>query len=138
MIFVDTNFFLRYLLKDIPHQYNESEVLFLQAAYGEINLLTSTIVIFEIEWVLSDYYGLSKTKAVSSLEKILELKIYLDEKELISEALAFYRNQNLDLEDCYNLIFAKQRKVKEFKTFDKKLLKVFKTKSLSSQATLIS
>ena len=126
MIFVDTNLFLRYLLKDITYQYEEAKSLFLKAAYGEINLVTSTIVIFEIEWVLSDYYGLNKTDVISSLEKIIQLKIYLDEKALIDKALLFYKHQSLDLEDCYNLAFAQERKVKDFKTFDKKLKRAFK------------
>ena len=32
-------------------------------------------------------------------------------------------NTNFDLEDCYNLSFVKNNKIKEFKTFDEKLVK---------------
>lgn len=125
MIFVDTNFFLRFLLKDIAHQYNEAEALFIQAADGEINLVTSTVVIFEIERVLGDFYGLEKTEIIPLLETILQLKINLSEVETIQQAIDLYKTTNLDLEDCYNLFYAKQLRVEDFKTFDEKLKKKF-------------
>ena len=56
MIFIDTNYFLRFLLKDNEKQFIEVKKLFEKAILGEIDLYTSLIVIFEIYWVLSSFY----------------------------------------------------------------------------------
>ena len=62
MIFIDTNYLLRFLLKDIDSQYLEAKKLLLQAARGEKKVITSTIVFFELFWVLKSYYKKDKTE----------------------------------------------------------------------------
>ena len=96
MIFVDTNYFLRFLLKDNKPQHLEAKQLMLGGATGKLKLFTSTIVFFEIYWVLTSYYGKNKTELVDTLK------------------------------DCYNLIYAKSHNAKAFKTFDLKLGRIFK------------
>ena len=126
MIFIDTNYFLRFLLNDISEQHNLVEKLFLKASEGAENLLTSTIVFFEIFWVLSSYYQKEKSEIVNVLQKILKLTfIELQEREILLNSLILFNETNLDLEDCYNLYFAKLQKVDLFGTFDKKLEKEF-------------
>ena len=51
-MFVDTNYFLRYLLKDIPEQHEEAKRLFVAAADGKVELMTTSLVFFEVYWVL--------------------------------------------------------------------------------------
>ena len=126
MIFIDTNYFLRFLLNDISEQHGLVEKLFLKGSEGEENLLTSTIVFFEIYWVLSSYYEKEKSEIVSVLQKILKLTfIDLQEREILLNSLTLFNETNLDLEDCYNLYFAKSKKVDSFGTFDKRLEKEF-------------
>lgn len=125
-MFVDTNYFLRFLLKDINNQYLEAENLFLSASEGKNELVTSTIVFFEIYWVLISYYGKNKVEVGNVLEKILNLNfIELEERIILSNSLSLFRKTNLSLEDCYNIYYAKSKEVKSFKTFDKKLIKEF-------------
>lgn len=127
MIFVDTNYFLRYLLNDIPEQHNEAKQLFLSASEGKEDLITSVLVFFEIYWVLRSFYELRKEEIIESLSKVLKLSfIKLEEREILMEALDLFEKNTLSLEDCYNLFYAKTVGVKEFKTFDKKLDKEFK------------
>ncbi len=126
MIFVDTNFFLRFLLADNKEQFEEVKNLFSQAAEGRIKLFTSIVVYFEIYWVLSSFYKQNKLDTASTLEQILEMKfIFLEEKEVLEIALKMFADSNLSLEDCFNLAFAKSKKAKAFKTFDPKLTKYF-------------
>lgn len=126
MIFVDTNFFLRFLLSDNKEQFEEVKTLFSQAAQGRVKLFTSIIVYFEIYWVLSSFYKQNKQDTVDTLEQILEMKfIFLEEQETLEIALKMFADSNLSLEDCYNLAFAKSRKAKAFKTFDRTLTKYF-------------
>ena len=126
MIFIDTNYFLRFLLNDISEQHSLVELLFLKASEGKENLLTSTIVFFEIYWVLSSYYEKEKSEIAEILQKILKLTfIELQEREILLNSLILFKETNLDLEDCYNLYFAKSHRVNSFGTFDKKLEKEF-------------
>lgn len=128
MIFIDTNCFLRFLLKDIDNQYLEIETLFLSVSEGKSALITSTIVFFEIYWVLRSYYEKSKSEITQVLMQILNLNfIELKEREILFNALALFKKTSLDLEDCYNIYYAKYQGVKSgsFKTFDKKLEKEF-------------
>lgn len=126
MIFVDTNFFLRFLLEDIEDQHQEAKQLFLQGARGRASLITSTIVCFEIYWVLSSFYKRRKSQLIALLTKILAMTfITLEERAILTESLNLFKKTNLNLEDCYNLSYAKSQKAESFKTFDTKLTKIF-------------
>lgn len=127
MIFVDTNFFLRFLLKDNPSQFLEAKELFLKAAKDEIELISSVVVFFELNWVLKSYYGLTKNQIIKALDKVIKMHVEFHERETIQQTLLFFETTNLDLEDCYYLAFAKHFKVTDFKTFDQKLKKKFRT-----------
>lgn len=132
MIFVDTNYFLRFLLRDVRNQHEEAKELFLNAADGKLKLTTSTIVFFEVYWVLNSYYEKSKLELLEILNKLLKLQfILLNEREILEESLKIFKKSNLSIEDCYNLSFAKSNNIKIFKTFDKKLLKEFKKASVN-------
>lgn len=126
MIFVDTNYFLRFLLKDIEKQHQEAKELFLKGAEGRLKLFTSLVVVFEIYWVLTSFYQKKKGKVVKVLEEIFDLEfVEIENKEILKKALKLYKRINLDFEDCYNLVLARKKKIKEFKTFDERLRKQF-------------
>ena len=127
MIFVDTNYFLRFLLKDNKPQHLEAKQLMLGGATGKLKLFTSTIVFFEIYWVLTSYYGKNKTELVDTLNEILNLRfIEIQERPFLTISLKIFSQNNISLEDCYNLIYAKSHNAKAFKTFDLKLGRIFK------------
>ena len=119
MIFVATNYFLRFLLDDNPEQGEIAKKLFRQAARGEKKLVSSTIVFFEIYWVLSSYYGKQRGELAKTLFDILAMVfIEFDDREILTAALERLARENLDLEDCYNLSFARARTVSDFATLD--------------------
>lgn len=129
MTFVDTNYFLRFLLKDVEKQHQKAKELFLKGAEGQRQLFTSLIVVFEIYWVLTSFYQKKKGKVVKLLEKIFDLEfIEIENKVLLEEALRVYKKVNLDFEDCYNLALARKKKIKEFRTFDEGLRKQFRSR----------
>lgn len=126
MTFVDTNYFVRYLLRDNKIQCSKVQELFERAAVKKESLFTSTIVFFEIYWVLASVYKVDKKSIVKGLRSILKLDfIILDERSALVEALKVYSKSNLSLEDCYNLATARLHKATQFATFDQKLLKKF-------------
>ena len=105
MIFVDTNYFLRYFLDDGSDQHKKATLLLISASKGEKNLTTSTLVIFQIFWVLGSVYKLGKEKKTEIIENLVNIT-------------------KLQLEDCYNLVFFQENKIDKFATFDKKLKKL--------------
>ena len=124
MTFIDTNYLLRFLLKDIDNQYLQAKQLLLKGSRGEEKLTTSTIVFFELYWVLKSYYGKSKSELIVILKKILDLSfIAIKERSILQNSMDYFSSTNFDLEDCYNLSFAKIHELKDFKTFDAKLAK---------------
>lgn len=125
MVFVDTNFFLRFLLKDVNSQLQEAKQLFLKSAKGEVSLATSIVVFFEVVWVLRKSFPQDKQALIDTLMKVLDLKVELAERPILVESINLFKESNLSLEDCYNIVFAKKKGVKAFMTFDVKLAKAF-------------
>ena len=126
MTFVDTNIFLRFLLNDVSNQYRQAKQLFLDGAGGKIKLISSTIVFFEMYWVLRSYYGKNKASLLATLRKILAMNfVVFEERLVLYDAFVLFEKSAFRLEDCYNLVFAKKREVKAFKTFDVKLTRAF-------------
>lgn len=127
MIFVDTNYFLRFLLKDNEQQYLIARKLFIDAARRKVKLVTSLVVFFEVVWVLKSSYGKDKQSLVATLFNMLKLDFEIQERNLILESLVIFQKTSLSLEDCYNLIFAKYEDSHQFKTFDVRLGKEFES-----------
>lgn len=128
MIFVDTNYFLRFFLRDTREQYLIVKQFFLEGSSGKIKLFTSLIVIFEVYWVLKSYYGKEKNDLIKTLYKILQFTfIDLPERQSLEKSLIIFEKENLSLEDCYNLVYSQDNKAFSFATFDKKLSQKFKS-----------
>ncbi len=128
MEFVDTNYFIRYFLKDNEEQYKIAYDLFHKAILGEKILFTSVVVIFEIYWLLFSFYKKKKKEVIGILYEVLEMDyIELKEREILRQALQIYKENNLDLEDSYDLIYAQANTASSFATFDKKLFSKFKS-----------
>lgn len=126
MIFVDTNYFLRFILKDVPDQFKTSFKLFDDASLGKKQLSTDTLVIFEIYWVLKNLYTAEHPFVKDSLLKICSFDfIYLAERSLLFEAISNFDSFSFDLEDSYHFFQAKLQKVSKLATFDSKLMKKF-------------
>ena len=126
MTFVDTNFFLRFFLQDNLFQLPQAKKLFRQAATGQITLITSLIVFFEVYWVLSSLYGRKHQLVSRTLIAIINMKfIALPQRQILKDCLINFARFNYDLEDSYNFFYARSKKISDFATFDKKLKKKF-------------
>lgn len=126
MIFVDTNVFLRFLLEDNDKQSAVARVLFEQASEGKTIIFTSLVVFFEIYWLFRGLFKKNKNEVCTILKNLLEMKFMIfAERGVFEKAIDIYQKTNLDLEDSYNLAYAKSNKATDFKTFDKILLKKF-------------
>ena len=93
---------------------------------GKISLYTTSIVLFEISWVLKSFYEQSKAVIHKTLTNILNLNfINIPDKETVTKALNIYQTSNLSLEDSYHLAFCLINKLNHIATFDKDLRRKF-------------
>ena len=107
MNFIDTNYFVRFLLHDVEPQFLEAKNTFEKGILGKEKLFSSTIVFFEIYWLFQSLFGKPKEEIFDVLTGILDMKfIYFNEYEILKKSMEIYKNTNLGLEDSYNLIFA--------------------------------
>lgn len=72
--FVDTNIFLRVIIKENETSYKESSLFFKIAEENKIRIVTSNFVLAEIAWVMESFYKLDKEKIVAALKGIRVLK----------------------------------------------------------------
>lgn len=126
MIFVDTNYFLRYFFDDIPKQHQLAEKLFFSAAEGKVKLFTDILVIFEIYWVVKNGYGVKSPYTQDLLTKVCNLDfVSLDDRAVIAKAIKNFKNFNYDLEDAYHYYNSLHKSATSVATFDKKLEKKY-------------
>jgi len=120
-VFVDTNVFLRFFVKDVPSHYEKALALFEKAENGKIKLETSELVIAEIVWVLESFYGFTRKEIVEVLTTLLasrNLKIANHAK--IAHAVALYLAGSMDFIDAYNIAYMRSKEYTKVATFDVK------------------
>lgn len=124
MTFIDSNYFLRFLINDVPSQYKKAMEIFKRGVDGDIKLFTNILVIFELYWVFTSFYEKPKQEVINILRKVLGMTfITVENREYIIEALDHFERSSLDLEDCYNLAYCKENNITDFASFDNTLTK---------------
>jgi predicted nucleic-acid-binding protein len=123
-IFVDTNVFLRFFIRDVESFYHKAMSLFEKAESAQVKLETSDIVIAEIVWVLESYYDFSKPEIREVVDTILETKnLKVANHSRVKEAIDLYSSGKMDFIDAYNIAYMKAKDFKKVATFDVKHFK---------------
>lgn len=131
--YVDANVFLRFLLKDNDALYHKAEQYFKDAQARKIELILTTEILLEINYVLKGVYAVSRQETGEKLKSIiLTSYITVIDREILIKALDIYRKINVDLADIilYEKAVSKGVKVLSFDTTDMK--KIMKASSDSS------
>ena len=116
MIVLDTNYILRFLIKDNDEMYTIAK-----DAIKNNNCFIDNEVLAEVVFVLLKVYNTSKSDIKNTLVKFLSFEnIILNSKPTILKALELFGKKNIDFVDA--ILCAKSKKY-EVKTFDKKLNK---------------
>lgn len=107
---VDTNIFLRYLTNDEPVLAGRIEKVFSDCREGKLKLVTTTMVISELEWTLRSFYRLSREAVSERIEAVLALPglRVVDQGHDLSVALELYRQKSVDWVDILNYQVAKK------------------------------
>jgi len=72
--FIDTNIFLRVLIKEDKKTFRSCYQLLQAVKTNKIKASTASIVIAEIAWTLRSYYKFPKTKVAQAIKGILNLR----------------------------------------------------------------
>lgn len=123
MIFVDTNYFLRYLIDDGSQQHIQAIEFFKTNSKKKKLLTTSSLVFFEVFWNLTSFYQKSDLEAVEIMKRLLKMAfISFEAREIFGQSLDRATRGAISLEDCFNLEWARASGVKDVASFDKKLI----------------
>lgn len=124
--FVDTNFFLRFVLKDNLSQWQIADNYFQEARFEKIKLVFLTEIILEIEYVIRKVYKLNRKIIFKYLSTLLAINsIEITDREVLREALLLYLEKNIDLIDGILFLKAKNQESTvlsfdhDFKKFEK-------------------
>jgi predicted nucleic acid-binding protein len=76
---------------------------------------------------LKSYYGVKHLFVKQTLNQICHFDfVYIEERQILLDAINNFAKFNYDLEDAYNFYYAQSKKVDKIASFDKKLIKNFK------------
>jgi len=99
--FLDTNIFLRSIVKDDLQKTNDCEKLFDLIEQDKIKTITSSIVLAELVWTSISFYKIPKKQIIKILRGILKLKrLKFSHDCNIFSAIAFYEKYNVKFVDA--------------------------------------
>ncbi len=118
--FIDTNIFLRYLIRDDPSRYEKCREILKKGVEGKIGLVTSEMVIAELIWTLLSYYKVSKADIVEKISVIVTTEnLYIPDKDIIIDAVILYSRKNIDYIDAYNAVFMRYHDFQDIYSYDR-------------------
>lgn len=121
---VDTNVFLRFLLKDDLKHFKIANKFFTQAKKGKVILILIPEVVFELDYVLRGVYSLSKKETADILANLIKSPtLQVDDREVLIKTVEKYKKLNIELVDIF-LYQTVQKEKLQILSFDKDFSKV--------------
>lgn len=122
-VVIDSNVFIRLVVKDSPTQLLKAQALIKDIEQGNLHGLLSILVVNEIIWILEKFYDLKRKNFIPELLKFLALKNIKSievEKTLIIKILKIMQNRKFDFTDIYLSQITDKEKLFSFdEDFDK-------------------
>lgn len=116
MISVDTNVIVRLLTGDDPAQFKKAK-----AVFAKNDVMITTTVIMECEWVLRYAYSFSQPEITNAFRSLFGLSnVSLQDPFVIDNAIEWH-SKGMDFADAIHL--AKSQDSEALITFDKKFIK---------------
>ena len=101
-VFLDTNIFLRFFLRDNESQYQNVCKLFAKIEEGNFKPYTSSIVFLELNYVTRKIYKLPIDEVLDYIEAVRKMRgITVIEKTDSSKAINHYKEYKIKLGDCF-------------------------------------
>ncbi|HLZ69022.1 MAG TPA: type II toxin-antitoxin system VapC family toxin [Dehalococcoidia bacterium] len=117
--FVDTNIFLRHILRDHPDHSPRSTAYLLRIERGLVQGYSTDTVVFETVFTLQRGYGHTRGEIRDALLPLLELAgLALPHKRMMRRVFDLYTGSNLSFADAYHAVLALQVGISEIVSFD--------------------
>jgi predicted nucleic-acid-binding protein len=98
---IDANVILRYLTKDPPAMAEAAQKIIMDAQKGKVSLDIIPLIVAEVVWVLESFYNFPKNQIAETMTQFLICDgLEVESLDLLIEALALYREKNLDFADA--------------------------------------
>lgn len=123
---LDTNVIVRFLTADKGAGYKNLYAFFNSLEIGEMHVELKLIVLFQVIFVLKNFYKVPKAHIHSSITTLLEYKgISIKNKAIVRRMMETWSNNNLEIVDCYliaclagdtqNILYSYDRDFDKFK-----------------------
>ena len=123
---LDTNVLIRFLTHNKDTKYKKLYTFFESLELGEMRVELKLIVLFQVIFVLQSVYRVPKEQIVAGLTDLLKYKgITIKEKKIVQRALELWREENVEIVDCYlvaclekdaqNILYSYDRDFDKFK-----------------------
>ena len=99
---LDTNVIVRFLVSDKSPKYKNLYSFFEALENGSMMVELKLIVLFQLIFVLKSFYEVPKEQIANGVTDLLKYKgISVKNKSVVRRMLEIWRNNNLDIVDCY-------------------------------------
>ena len=125
-VFLDSNIFLRAILKDDETRTKDCLRLFRKIDGGEVTAATSMLVLNEILWVLQGY-KVEREEIAERLEAIAASNVEIlgaENDSIVLESLGYYKELGIDFIDALNSCIARENEIKKIVTYDEHFKKI--------------
>jgi predicted nucleic acid-binding protein len=110
-LWVDANVILRFLTGDPPDMAAKAMELMGRVEKGVVGLRVSSLVVAEVVWVLSSFYGHTKRQIYETLYSFLGADgIFVEDHDLLIQSLHDMGEKNVDFVDAYLAALANSQK----------------------------
>ncbi len=123
-LYLDTNVLLRYLLADLPDQFQQAKKIIEAVEKGDTTGFLSILVVNELIWILENYYSLKRNVYIPKLLKLFlidQIKIIEVKKNILTKILERMQKQKIDFTDMYLAHIAPTEKIVSFDQDFKKI-----------------
>jgi predicted nucleic acid-binding protein len=120
---LDSNVLLRYILRDIPDQADQTRTLLRKIGVGEAEAVLLPTSFLEIVYVLERQYRLGRDRIGDTLYEILMLNgiRIVDREQLLDAAIEYRRRPGISFADAYHCAMARDFHSGSIISFDRKL-----------------
>lgn len=120
--FIDANIFIRFLSGDDLDKFHRTKLLFQKAESRKITLITTSLVIAEVYYVLGSkkLYNFPKSEIANVLTPFILLpNLKIEDKATVIKAVSIATLYNVDFEDAYNIAYMGENGLKDIYSYDK-------------------
>ncbi len=99
---LDTNVLIRFLTSDKSPKYRKLYSFFKSLEQGKKRVELKLIILFQTVFVLKSFYKVPKEHIADGMMDLIEYKgITIKEKAIVRRTLELWRDNNLEIVDCY-------------------------------------